>query len=174
MQIRLVTINDARALSDFYQANHDHLTRWEPLRPDDYHTLTAWQLRLEQWQREQEQQQAAYFIGLSENKRDIIATCSLTNIIKGPFQAGNLGYGIAKKHQGKGLMKKLCQQTIDYAFNELKLNRIMANYLPDNHRSAGLLQNLGFEKEGYAQKYLKINGQWQDHVLTALINPSNH
>jgi ribosomal-protein-alanine N-acetyltransferase len=30
---------------------------------------------------------------------------------------------------------------------------------------------LGFEKEGYAKSYLKIAGHWQDHILTALVNP---
>lgn len=30
---------------------------------------------------------------------------------------------------------------------------------------------LGFEKEGYGKDYLLIDGQWSDHVLTALITP---
>lgn len=54
---------------------------------------------------------------------------------------------------------------------ELKLNRIMANYLPDNQRSAGLLARLGFAQEGLAKRYLKINGHWRDHVLTAKLSP---
>ena len=30
-----------------------------------------------------------------------------------------------------------------------------------------------FEKEGYAKSYLKINGVWRDHILTALVNTDN-
>lgn len=70
-------------------------------------------------------------------------------------------------------MKALCQNAIDYAFKELSLNRIMANYMPINHRSAMLLKSLGFSKEGEAKRYLKINGCWEDHVLTSLLSPRN-
>jgi hypothetical protein len=41
-----------------------------------------------------------------------------------------------------------------------------------NERSARLLERLRFEREGYAKAYLSIAGRWQDHVLTALINPA--
>jgi ribosomal-protein-alanine N-acetyltransferase len=47
----------------------------------------------------------------------------------------------------------------------------MANYMPRNERSAKLLASLGFEREGYAKRYLQIAGQWEDHVLTALVDP---
>ena len=57
-----------------------------------------------------------------------------------------------------------------YMFADLGLHRIMAGYLPHNDRSGKLLDRLGFEKEGLARKYLKINGRWEDHVLTSLIN----
>ncbi|MCH2314782.1 MAG: 30S ribosomal protein S5 alanine N-acetyltransferase, partial [SAR202 cluster bacterium] len=36
-----------------------------------------------------------------------------------------------------------------------------------------LLKTLGFEREGYAKRYLLINGQWEVHVLNALINSKN-
>ena len=48
----------------------------------------------------------------------------------------------------------------------------MANFMPENTRSKKLLFSLKFEKEGFAKKYLFINGKWQDHTLTALLN--NH
>ncbi len=70
-------------------------------------------------------------------------------------------------------MAKVCQVAIEYAFKELDLNRIMANYMPVNTRSADLLNRLGFSQEGLARKYLKINGVWEDHVLTSKLNPEN-
>jgi ribosomal-protein-alanine N-acetyltransferase len=47
----------------------------------------------------------------------------------------------------------------------------MANYMPENERSANLLKKLGFEREGFARSYLKIAGRWRDHVLNSLLNP---
>ncbi len=61
--------------------------------------------------------------------------------------------------------------TIDYAFRELRLHRIMANYRPENGRSGRLLERLGFVREGYARDYLFIDGAWRDHVLTSKTNP---
>jgi ribosomal-protein-alanine N-acetyltransferase len=47
----------------------------------------------------------------------------------------------------------------------------MANHLLDNPRSAKLLQRLGFVREGLAKDYLRIDGEWRDHVLNSLTNP---
>jgi ribosomal-protein-alanine N-acetyltransferase len=46
----------------------------------------------------------------------------------------------------------------------------MANYRPQNERSARLLERLGFTREGLAKDYLFIDGAWRDHVLTSLTN----
>jgi [ribosomal protein S5]-alanine N-acetyltransferase len=61
---------------------------------------------------------------------------------------------------------------IAYAFNDMGLHRIMANYIPTNERSGRLLRRLGFVVEGYARDYLFLAGNWQDHILTSLINPA--
>ena len=84
-----------------------------------------------------------------------------------------MGYSIAKLFEGQGYMKKLCVHAIDHAFNELQLHRVMANYMPSNQRSEKLLASLGFEKEGFAKNYLFINGKWEDHVMTSLVNSVN-
>ena len=70
-------------------------------------------------------------------------------------------------------MTEFVEGAINYVFERLDLHRIMANYMPGNTRSARVLDKLGFNKEGFAKSYLKIAGEWQDHVLTAKINP-NH
>lgn len=67
----------------------------------------------------------------------------------------------------------VCWTRASYACTEIHLNRIMTNFMPSNHRSEALLNRLGFTKEGIAKKHLKINGKWEDHVLTSLFNPDN-
>ncbi len=66
-------------------------------------------------------------------------------------------------------MRESLQVALHWAFSELDLHRVMANYMPRNERSARLLQHLGFEQEGYARRYLQIAGVWEDHVLTSRI-----
>ena len=60
---------------------------------------------------------------------------------------------------------------IEYMFGEMNLHRISANYMPDNTRSGAVLKRLGFTVDGYARDYLRIDGRWQDHILTSLLNP---
>jgi len=100
----------------------------------------------------------------------VIGTCNYTNVVRGVFQACHLGYQIARDHEGRGLMREALEALNAFAFDEMGLHRIMANYIPANERSGQLLTRLGFEREGYAKRYLYIAGQWQDHVLTALVS----
>ena len=150
--------------------NADHLNPWEPAREDGYHDISAWQERLAVREREQKEGKAAYFVAYCGRPRELIATCSLTGISRGAFMACFMGYSIARSYQGKGYMKMLCQHATKYAFTELGLNRVMANYMPRNVRSEKLLKSMGFTKEGLAKNYLFINGRWEDHVLTSLLS----
>jgi ribosomal-protein-alanine N-acetyltransferase len=68
-------------------------------------------------------------------------------------------------------MHEALSAAIDHVFSQYRLHRIMANHRPENLRSGKLLTKLGFEREGLARAYLKINGTWADHVLTSRINP---
>ena len=56
-----------------------------------------------------------------------------------------------------------------FAYDELGLHRLQAVTMPDNAASVKLLESRGFIREGFARKYLKINGQWQDHVIFAML-----
>ena len=40
--------------------------------------------------------------------------------------------------------------------------------VPNNVASKRLLERLGFDEEGYAKDYLRINGRWEDHILFSL------
>jgi ribosomal-protein-alanine N-acetyltransferase len=81
-----------------------------------------------------------------------------------------VGYSLAESKQGNGYMSEAVSLCVEYIFDELNFHRIVANYMPRNQRSGNLLKKLGFVVEGYARDYLLINGKWEDHILTSLIN----
>lgn len=165
---------DAPALESYYARNADHLAPWEPLRPEGFHSEASWRTRLEEQLDDitagRMLPMAARLLGASD---EIIAVCNLSNIARGPFQACAMGYSIAAAHEGKGLMIEVVGAVVDHALGPMGLNRVMANHLPENTRSAALLARLGFEREGYARRYLKIAGEWRDHVLNSKIAPEN-
>jgi ribosomal-protein-alanine N-acetyltransferase len=58
---------------------------------------------------------------------------------------------------------------VPFIFRTLGLHRIEAACIPINEASRKLLEKSGFQHEGLARRYLQINGEWQDHVLFALL-----
>jgi [ribosomal protein S5]-alanine N-acetyltransferase len=174
-RVKLVLAEPAQAAlwANFQQENRQHLAPWDPLRDEDFFTPFAWQLKLENARLQYQQGSAIYWVLLDTHTGEMLGQCSFSNIVQGPFMACHLGYSLGAAAEGRGLMKEALDATISHLFNTRDLHRIMANHLPHNLRSAKLLQNLGFEKEGYARSYLKIAGQWQDHVLNSLLNPAH-
>ena len=103
----------------------------------------------------------------SSNNR-IIGVANLSQIFYGGFQNAYLGYYADVDFAGQGLMSEGISLAIDYAFQTLNLHRIEANIQPRNKASINLVKRLNFTKEGFSQKYLKINGEWRDHERWAL------
>lgn len=169
MQIRLTNNTDSSRLAAYYLRNKSHFKQWATLRDADYYSVDACDKRVREFVEAQESGHAVYFVAVDSD--EIIAHCTLSNIVRGVFQACYMGFAVSHTHQGQGVMRLTCSAAIDYAFGPLKLHRIMANYMPHNNRSAALLKRLGFVKEGLAKDYLKINGKWENHVLTSLTNP---
>ena len=157
----------------YYLENREHLKPWEPAKQERFYSLDQHFDRLKLFRKEFKAGQSCHFAVLENASGRMIGMCNFSNIVRGVFQACHLGYAIAASHQGGGYMHEAVQAGIGYMFDVVQLHRIMANYMPRNERSARLLERLGFEKEGYAKSYLLINGTWEDHILTSLVNPKH-
>ncbi|GLZ17363.1 ribosomal-protein-alanine acetyltransferase [Burkholderia plantarii] len=173
LSLRHAGRHDAAALLAYYLANRAHLQPWEPSRPASFYTPQSVETRLDAVAAQAAAGQAVHLLLYEKADGRLIGECGLTNIVRGPFQACHLGFSIAGDREGRGLMRECLTGVIRYAFGELGLHRLMANHRPENTRSARLLEALGFEREGIARAYLKIDGAWADHVLRSLINPAD-
>ncbi|MCB1693300.1 MAG: GNAT family N-acetyltransferase [Pseudomonadales bacterium] len=156
----------------FRVENRTFLKQWEPKRPPEFFTEGFWQMQSRANLREFREGASVCLVLTLPASGEVAGVCNYTNIVRGTFLACHLGYALAERHQGTGLMFEALQAGNRFIFEELGLNRIMANYLPRNARSGQLLERLGFEVEGRARRFLKINGVWEDHVLTSLVNPA--
>ena len=169
-RINIQSTSDAESLLAYYQRNHNHLFPWEPLRDSSFLTLKNFLLMGEDSERSYSSGQGYKFLIRTHCDDAVIGVCNFSNVVRGVFQACFLGYSIDEKYQSQGYMFEVLSTLLEYMFKEIKLNRVMANYMPSNIASARLLEKLGFEKEGVAKSYLKISGRWEDHILTSKIN----
>jgi [ribosomal protein S5]-alanine N-acetyltransferase len=69
----------------------------------------------------------------------------------------------------QGYMTAAVRAVVPFVFDTLELHRLEAACLPSNTASMRLLEKTGFQREGLARRYLRINGVWQDHLLYALL-----
>jgi [ribosomal protein S5]-alanine N-acetyltransferase len=158
----------------YVQENQEHFAAWSPPDPPGYYTEGYWRERLALARTEFTRGQSMRLVFFERGRPEgaVFGDCNFTNITRGAFQACFLGYKLDRHRVGQGLMQEALTGAIAYVFDELRLHRIMANYMPINERSGRLLRRLGFVVEGYARDYLFIAGDWRDHVLTALTNPN--
>ena len=107
---------------------------------------------------------------IDKSNGQILGGVALTNIRRGVAHAGTLGYWTGEPYAGQGYMKEAVASIVHHAHTELKLHRVEAATVLDNLSSQRVLRSCGFEEEGLARQYLKINGVWSDHLLFAHIS----
>jgi ribosomal-protein-alanine N-acetyltransferase len=99
----------------------------------------------------------------------IVGSINLSQIFRGGFKSAYLGYQIGAPFAGRGYMTEAIRLVLQYAFREMKLHRLEANVQPGNRASIALVERVGFTKEGYSRRYLKIGGRWRDHERWAIV-----
>lgn len=170
--VRLPSSHDAKALAGYYRRNREFHRPTDPSRPEEFYTEAFWRQNIKVIRQEFADDRSVRLVMLFRSEPDrIVGVANFNQIFRGPLHACYLGYSLDELEQGQGVMTEALRLAVDYMFTRRNLHRIMANYMPDNERSARVLERLGFVIEGHAREYLLINGQWRDHVMTSLINP---
>ncbi|MBB3806672.1 ribosomal-protein-alanine N-acetyltransferase [Xanthomonas arboricola] len=158
---------DPLAVAGYHARNRAHLVEAMPLRPPAFYTAEGWRRICSAYRMSVPGERELQLV--LQAGQEVIGTVGFTQIQRGAFQACHLGYGLDAGWQGRGVMQWAATQGIAFVFGPLGLHRVMAQYVPDNVRSAQVLARLGFQIEGRARRYLQLNGVWRDHVLTSLL-----
>ena len=165
--LKNLTPGDADKLLKYYKKNKKHLAPFEPSRDSSFYTLENQRALLNESYR---QLLNGTNIELGIFKSDnLIGKIRLSNIVYGSLKSGVLGYSIDEDEQGKGYMKESVRLFLNYAFNECDLHRVEASALVNNEKSRKVLESVGFKLAGINEKYLLVNGKWQDHATYYII-----
>lgn len=167
--MRYPRMGDFLAWSRVRGESRAFLSPWEPSWASDELTRGAFRRRLKRYAKETRHDTAYAFFVFREEDDALIGGCTLSNVRRGVTQCCALGYWVGERFARQGYMHSAVKALIPFIFRTLGLHRIEAACLPSNGPSRNLLAKTGFREEGLAQRYLQINGEWQDHVLFALL-----
>ncbi|POZ63721.1 GNAT family N-acetyltransferase [Chromobacterium alticapitis] len=76
--------------------------------------------------------------------------------------SGLLGYWLADRFVGRGIMSGVVAQVLDVGFDDLGLNRIVIVAGVENARSRAVAERLGFAREGVQRDGLRLHGRFHD------------
>lgn len=81
-----------------------------------------------------------------------------------------IGFMLTGEAQGRGIATNSLSLFIQYAFDELGLNKLVALCSTNNHGSYKLLEKTGFVREGCLLQNSMINNHYVDDYAYGLIN----
>jgi ribosomal-protein-alanine N-acetyltransferase len=153
--------------AEIREESRDFLTPWEPAWPTDALTETAYLRRIRRVATEWRSDEGYSFHVFRRDNGRLVGGIGLTQVRRGVAQTGTLGYWVGEPFQRRGYTTEAVRLVSAFAFQSLRLHRIEAACLPENVPSQRVLEKAGFIREGYARLYLKIAGQWRDHLTFA-------
>jgi ribosomal-protein-alanine N-acetyltransferase len=164
--LRSLEASDFGAWQEVRRRNIEWLTRWEPQRlpgqPDVVEDAQAFSVRCSARQRER-QLGTGYGYGIFTDG-SFAGEMNLSSVQRGPFQSCYVGYWIDEARAGNGYTPEAFVVACRFAFEELHLHRVQAAIVPRNTPSIRVVEKLKIRDEGTAERYLEINGIWEDHV----------
>lgn len=168
--LRPLLVDDYSQWREVRTVNEDWLTKWEPQRisgqPDVVQSRQAFSSRCAARQRER-QLGTGYGFGIFVD--DVLAgEMNVSSIQRGPFQNAYVGYWIDQRLAGQEYTPEALVVAMRFSFEELRLHRLQIAIIPRNRPSRRVVEKLGIRLEGMAERYLEINGHWEDHLRYAI------
>lgn len=168
--LRPLVPQDFNAWSEVRRRNGEWLTMWEPLRlphhPDPETNREVFAARCGSRDRER-LAGSQYAFGIFIDGA-FAGELNLNNVVRGAMQSATIGYWIDRARAGRSLMSEAIVVLAQFAFEELNLHRLEICIIPRNSNSRRVVEKLEIREEGIAQRFLEINGTWEDHVRFGL------
>jgi ribosomal-protein-alanine N-acetyltransferase len=157
-----LSIEHAAELAAAYDRNRDHLERWDPRREPSFFTEEGQVAALAGQLASIDRGLGAGWVIVRDGR--LVGRVNLNNIVRGVLRSASVGYWVDVEHLGRGL----ATAAVELACVEgrgLGLPRVEAGTLVHNTASQRVLERAGFAYYGTAERFLFIDGRWQDHRL---------
>jgi ribosomal-protein-alanine N-acetyltransferase len=170
VSLRGLTQADFEAWQEVRRRCRDWLVKWEPKplpgQPDAAEDRRVFAARCGARDRER-QLGSGYGFGIFVDGR-FGGEINISSIQRGPFQNAYVGYWVDEALAGKSYTPEAAAVVFQFAFEELALHRLQVAIIPRNRPSRRVAEKLNLREEGVAERYLEINGTWEDHVRYAI------
>lgn len=165
LKLCLLEERHAGQLFELVDKNRDHLRRWLPwvdstTAVDDSKAFI--QSALQQYASNEGFQAAIFY-------REQLIGMNGYHTIDWPNRSVEIGYWLAADFQGRGLMARTSRFLVNYAFNELDLNRVVIRCAVGNDKSAAIPKRLGFTQEGIFRQQQQLNDAFVDLVVYSML-----
>ena len=97
----------------------------------------------------------------------LIGDCALK--VEQDGRQAEVGFTLAREHQGKGYAQEAVSRLLDYAFGDLGLHRVVAITDRENEPSIALLERIGMRREGRFVQNVWFKGRWASEYLYAVL-----
>ena len=99
---------------------------------------------------------------------EMLGHVSLFNLNEQSAHA-EIGYGLLRRHWGRGYMHEALEAVIDWAFGPLGMRRLEADIAPGNEASIRALERHGFAREGLLRERWQVAEEISDSLLMGLL-----
>ena len=161
---------DFESWRDVRLSNFEWLVPWEPKQnmknPESTDYRKYFESRCANRDREM-QLVTAWSFGIFVSDQ-LAGEINISNITRGAFQSGHVGYWIDENCAGNGYTPEALVLIMKFAFEEVLLHRLQVSIVPRNRSSRRVVEKFDLRCEGLAERYLEINGVWEDHLRYAI------
>ena len=102
-----------------------------------------------------------------EYKGEIVGNCGF-NSINHNLKTVEIGYWLGEQYQGNGIITRVCQYLIDYAFKQLDMHKVQITAAEGNQSSRAVCERLGMTLEGIITNREKIGERILNHATYGL------
>jgi ribosomal-protein-serine acetyltransferase len=163
--LKLLDLNDAPTLFQLTERDREYLREWLPwvdgtTKQEDSEAFIHSCLKAFKEKEE---------IHLGIFWKDELAGVFGLHGIDWSNRSTQFGYWLGAAFQGNGIMTRVVKAMIQYAFDELQLNRVEIRAAVGNKKSRAIPERLGFSKEGCLRQAAWLNDRYIDLMVYGMV-----